>query len=85
MSRIRVHALVAGLTVIGASLLAPFANAAEWPQKEITLINNFPPGSATELTARAFARSISKTLGKTVVIKAVPGGAGQLGPADGRG
>ena len=56
MSRIRIHALVAGLAVAGASLLAPLAHAADnWPQKEITLINNFPPGSATELTARAFA------------------------------
>lgn len=83
MSRIRIHALAAGLAVAGASLLAPVAHAqGDWPQKEITLINNFPPGSATELTARAFARSIEKTLGKPVVIKAVPGGAGQLGPAE---
>lgn len=83
MNRIRIHALVAGLAVIGAGLLAPFASvAADWPEKEITLINNFPPGSATELTARAFARSLEKTLGKPVVIKAVPGGAGQLGPAE---
>jgi tripartite-type tricarboxylate transporter receptor subunit TctC len=83
MSRIRIQALAAGLAVVGASLLAPVASAqGNWPQKEITLINNFPPGSATELTARAFARSIEKTLGKPVVIKAVPGGAGQLGPAE---
>jgi len=83
MRKIRIHGLVAGLAFIGASLLAPVTLAAgDWPQKEITLINNFPPGSATELTARTFARSISKTLGKTVVIKAVPGGAGQLGPAE---
>ena len=83
MSRIRLHTLVAALAVAGSSLLPSVAQTAgDWPQKEITLINNFPPGSATELTARAFARSISKTLGKTVVIKAVPGGAGQLGPAE---
>lgn len=83
MTRIRIRALVAGLAVVGAGCGPVIAGAqGNWPQKEITLINNFPPGSATELTARAFARSLEKTLGKPVVIKAVPGGAGQLGPAE---
>lgn len=83
MIRARIKALAAGLAIVGAGLIAGVASAADnWPQKEITLINNYPPGSATELTARAIARSVEKSLGTPVVIKAVPGGAGQLGPAE---
>lgn len=70
-------------SMLGGVLASGTASAADdWPRKEITLINNFPPGSATELTARALARSIEKTLKATIIIKAVPGGAGQLGPAE---
>jgi len=81
---IRIPALKVLAAAAGACLLGALtAHAADdWPRKEITLINNYPPGSATELTARAIARSIEKTIGKPVIIKAVPGGAGQLGPAE---
>lgn len=75
--------MLAAAAVAAVSLFGGVAHAADnWPRKEITLINNFPPGSATELTARAIARSIEKQLGATIIIKAVPGGAGQLGPAE---
>ncbi|MFC0282786.1 tripartite tricarboxylate transporter substrate binding protein [Camelimonas abortus] len=78
------RAALAGVALAAAALgpAAGPAAADDWPSREITLINNFPPGSATELTARALARSIEKTLNATIVIKAVPGGAGQLGPAE---
>jgi tripartite-type tricarboxylate transporter receptor subunit TctC len=80
----RLRCLATLLALFGPSFISIVsANAAtDWPRKEITLINNFPPGSATELTARAIARNIEKTLGVTVVVKSIPGAAGQLGPAE---
>lgn len=80
----RLRYLATLLALFGPSFISIVsANAAtDWPRKEITLINNFPPGSATELTARAIARNIEKTLGVTVVVKSIPGAAGQLGPAE---
>jgi tripartite-type tricarboxylate transporter receptor subunit TctC len=68
--------------LLGAAAAPVTAGADTWPSREITLINNFPPGAATDLTARILARSIEKQLGATVVVKNVPGGAGQLGPAE---
>lgn len=83
MGRFRLRYLAASLAILGAMIsTAPADAASDWPRKEITLINNFPPGSATELTARAIARSLEKTLNATIIIKSVPGAAGQLGPAE---
>lgn len=84
MSLIQVRRVAASLALMGAGLMISAAAhaASDWPRKEITLINNFPPGSATELTARAIARSLEKSLKATIVIKSIPGAAGQLGPAE---
>lgn len=65
----------------GALLAHPLARATAWPQREITLINGFAPGGATDLTSRAVADAIAKRLNATIVVKNVPGGAGTLGPA----
>lgn len=80
----RLRYLATLLVLLGFSFntIASAHAATDWPRKEITLINNFPPGSATELTARAIARNIEKTLGVPVVVKSIPGAAGQMGPAE---
>lgn len=83
MFRVAALKTLAAAAAMGVMIIGGAAQAeGDWPRKEITLINNYPPGSATELTARALARSIEKTLNATIIIKAVPGGAGQLGPAE---
>ncbi len=84
MNSIQVRRVAASLALLGVGLVisASAHAASDWPRKEITLINNFPPGSATELTARAIARSLEKSLKATIIIKSIPGAAGQLGPAE---
>lgn len=84
MRTLRLRCLAALLALLSPSFIAIVSAdaATDWPRKEITLINNFPPGSSTELTARAIARNIEKTLGVTIVVKSIAGAAGQLGPAE---
>ncbi len=57
------------------------ASAGQWPERDITLINGFPPGAATDLTARALAQVVAKKLNVSIIVKNVPGGAGTAGPA----
>lgn len=69
------------LLALGAAMPATvYAQAEKWPTREITMINGFPPGAATDLTARAIAQALEKRLGATIVVKNVVGGAGTLGP-----
>ena len=75
--------LKAAAAVPAAAVLAQtgLARASGWPEREITLINGFAPGGATDLTSRAIAEVLGRKLGATIIVKNVPGGAGTLGPA----
>ena len=63
---------------------------AQYPEKPITLITPFAAGGSSDLNARVFTRFLTEYLGQPVLIKLVPGQAGQKGtleavqaPADG--
>ena len=84
--------LLAGM-VLGAALLAGIATpvaAQGFPNKPIRMVLPFPAGSATEITFRPVAESMTKILGQPVLIDAKPGGGSMVGslyvkaqPADG--
>lgn len=57
------------------------AMAQSWPSREITVINPFPPGSATDLLTRIFARMLQAKFNATAVVKNIPGSAAALGTA----
>ena len=55
------------------------ANAEDtFPSRPIRLIVGFTPGSASDITARLFARGASDVLGQQVVVENKPGAAGSL-------
>ena len=61
-----------------------------YPNKAIRLVVPWPPGQATDLSARLVAQQISQSLGQSVVIDNRPGAGGTIGsdivaksPADG--
>ena len=63
---------------------------AQYPEKPITLVTPFAAGGSSDLNARVFTRYLTDYLGQPVLIKLVPGQAGQKGtleavqaPADG--
>jgi tripartite-type tricarboxylate transporter receptor subunit TctC len=61
--------------------LGPLASSAvaQFPEKPITLITPFAAGGSSDLTARVFTTYLSKYLGQPMLIKLVPGQAGQKG------
>lgn len=66
--------LAFGLTIGLAAQLVP-AHA----QEQVTIIVPFPPGGATDTTARFMEPKLSATLGKPVVIDNRPGATGAIG------
>jgi tripartite-type tricarboxylate transporter receptor subunit TctC len=78
-------AVMASILVLGFS-----AFAAEYPNKPINLVIQYPPGGSTDLTARALAIGAKKFLGQPVICENKAGGGGTVGvalvaakPADG--
>ena len=78
------------LALVGAGVFAAQAHAADYPERNITVIVPFPPGGASDVTARLITARLAERLGRTVIIDNRAGANGSLGavalkqaPADG--
>ncbi len=58
------------------------AQAQGWPQKPVQFIVPFPPGGATDISARLLAQKLSEIWGQTVVIENRGGAGGGVGAAE---
>ena len=67
--------------VITAAFGLSTAHAQKFPRKPVKMVVPFGAGGATHTLARLFAEEMSKTLGKKVVVTAVPGSGGAVGSA----
>ena len=82
------HCLLAVLVLASSS--AATAQRAEFPERNITVIVPFPPGGASDITARLVTSKLSERLKQTIIIDNRAGANGTLGavalkqaPADG--
>ncbi len=73
-------ALLSGIVALTAAATVPAA-AQSYPTKSITMIVPFAAGGPTDTVARLIGQSMSKTLGRTIVIENVGGAGGTLGAA----
>ncbi len=73
MTRLKV-ALLSALALICANPAA----AQNWPVKPVRLIISVALGTAPDLVVRLLADSLTKPLGRTVIVENVAGGAGQI-------
>lgn len=78
------------ISILLCAVLAPLTAHADYPDKPITLIVPLPAGGPTDAIARSVADSLSRSLGKPVVVENKPGADGTIGakaaivaPADG--
>jgi tripartite-type tricarboxylate transporter receptor subunit TctC len=62
-----------------AFLAAAPAMAQKYPDKPITVVHNYGPGTASDATARMIGEALSQQLGKSVVIDNRAGAAGVVG------
>jgi tripartite-type tricarboxylate transporter receptor subunit TctC len=73
---------VAFVALLSFLSIGPFAIEtadAQFPEKPITLITPFAAGGSSDLTARVFTTYLNQYLGQPMLIKLVPGQAGQKG------
>lgn len=83
-----------------AALIAPFAlmllsvappsQAQPYPSRTIKIVVPYPPGAATDTTARLVATKLTESMGQQVIVENRPGASGNIGsdfvaksPADG--
>src|SRR5437867_12714308 len=66
---------------LGAALSAA-ALAQAWPQKPVRFIVPFPPGGATDISARLIGQKLSELWGQAVVIENRGGAAGGVGATE---
>jgi tripartite-type tricarboxylate transporter receptor subunit TctC len=66
---------------LAAALAAATAHAENYPEKPIHIVVPFSPGSATDVTTRAIAQTLSEKLGQPVIIDNRPGAGGSIGAA----
>ena len=72
------------------SLMSHFVMASDYPNKPITILTPFPPGSTSDLIPRLVAQVMAKSMGVSVLVENRPGANGSIGalkvatsPADG--
>ena len=53
-----------------------------WPSRTIRMVCSYPAGGQTDLLARAFGDTISKQVGRAVVVENKAGASGSIGAAD---
>ena len=65
--------------IVALALFIALADAAEYPNKTIQIINPFPPGAVTDIVARLVAPKMSTVLSQQVVVVNKAGGGGAVG------
>ncbi|WP_241672981.1 Bug family tripartite tricarboxylate transporter substrate binding protein [Lacisediminimonas profundi] len=64
---------------VAAVLMCAGLAHAKYPEKPITLMLPFAPGSATDSVARIVGKALSERIGQPVVVEPKPGANGQIG------
>ena len=70
------------LFILAFTLIASTAAAQSWPQKPVRFIVPFPPGGATDISARLLGEKLTQIWGQTVVIENRGGAGGGVGAAE---
>src|SRR5215831_10916238 len=74
----RFHAVCAFLVL---ALAATVAGAADYPERNITVVVPFPAGGASDVTARLTGNKLGERIGKSVIIENRAGANGSIGAA----
>lgn len=74
--------LIRSVLALLSFAVAGVASAQQWPVKPVKFIVPFPPGGATDISARLLGQKLSELWGQTVVIENRGGAGGGVGAAE---
>ncbi len=79
---IKILSLAIGLVALGSAQSAWAQNpASDYPNKQVSIIVGFPPGTATDSVGRVLGERLAQRLGKPFIIDNKPGQGGSIGAA----
>ena len=70
------------IAIAAAALITSSVAAQSWPQKPVKFIVPFPPGGATDISARLLGERLSQIWGQQVIIENRGGAGGGVGAAE---
>ena len=70
------------MVVLAGMLVAASVHAQSWPTKPVKFIVPFPPGGATDISARMIGQKLGEMWGQTVIIENRGGAGGGVGAAE---
>lgn len=79
MTRYERLATLAAAVTVCVSVAGSQAAAQQYPEKPITVVHNYGPGTASDATARMIGEALAQQLGKPVVVDNKSGAAGVVG------
>ncbi|MEO8187850.1 MAG: tripartite tricarboxylate transporter substrate binding protein [Burkholderiaceae bacterium] len=68
--------IATSLMLIGAFCSSPAAVGKDWPAQQVRIVLPYPPGGASDITARLLGNRMGQAWGETVVIENRPGANG---------
>jgi tripartite-type tricarboxylate transporter receptor subunit TctC len=71
--------LAFAIAILALIMAPPAVQAQDWPNRAVTLVIPFAPGSASDVVGRVFAARLSEVLGQQVVVENVGGAGGTIG------
>src|SRR5690606_34023995 len=77
---LKLSRIAASLTLACAALAAPFAAQAadKFPERPVTILAGFPPGTSTDAIARILGEKLSAEWGQPIIVENKPGVGGSL-------
>ncbi len=78
LSRFRIALLTLPLVVPFCTATAQTKPVESWPTRPVKILVGFPGGSTPDMSARALADALAKTLGQPVIVENKPGASGNI-------